>query len=196
MTPPAPNTPLSEDSRLLLADAASSIERANQPRYVIVLAMGLLAITGVVALLSWSQLAAARDQLTTEQALTDQTLRVVDELTAARADETERGTTLFAPDPFIVGRLETFAREAGLTSLTVAEADDSRTPPDLFKRRKYTATLQPQEAEAIFKWVNHALADVQGLELSVLELQPGIATVDGKPRWMGSVSFTRWERRS
>jgi len=196
MTPSAPNTPLPEDSRLLLADAASSIERANQPRYIIVLALGFFAIATVVALLSWSQHAAARDQLVTERALTDQTVRVVDELLAARTEEAERGASMFAPDPFIVGRLETFAREAGLTNLTVAESDDSRTPPESFKRRKYTATLQPQDAEALFKWINHALADVQGIELSAIELQPGLATVEGKPRWQGSVSFTRWERRS
>ena len=35
-----------------------------------------------------------------------------------------------------------------------------------------------------------------GLQLALVELEPDIATVEGKIRWKGKIEFTRWERRN
>lgn len=188
--------PLPEDARILLADSASSAERSNQPRYLVVLALGLVAVALVVTLLAWVQRASAEEELVTERAMTFQITRAVDELLAAKAEDDEFKSSRYSQDPFIVGKIETLARDAGLEGVTLAESDDSRTPPENYRRRKYSATLQPQEAEPLLTWINRALADIPGLELSSLEVQPGMKTLEGKPRFIGSVVFTRWERRN
>ena len=75
--------------------------------------------------------------------------------------------------------------------------EDRRSGPKSLRRRTFSyQNSPPQEAEHILRWVERVQQTVPGVELSVFDVEPALATVEGKPRWkVSNITFTRWERK-
>lgn len=192
-----PSIVMTEDARMSLADAAASAARRNRPRYLMLL--GIVAIVGalIYALTAFASRATASGELAGEQDLTRQVRLAVEGLLATRADEaTQVQSARFAPDPRVLATLEQIGTSSALTGVSYAEAEDLRPAPAGMQRKKYTANMTNVDGEAMLKWVTRALAEVQGLEITSIQLNPGAGTPEGQARWSGQIIFTRWERKS
>ncbi len=189
---------LSEDARQGLTDRTALSARRNQPRYLVVFAGGLLAVAVVVALFGLSSRYSALSTLDAELARTKKVEGLVAEITSIR----EREQKSFADRSLdknskIYTEIERFAREVSLKDVRVDESPDPQggAAGTKFQKRRYTANLTRQETDLILRWISRVTTELPGVQLATLDLKPDIATVEGKPRWQGSVGFSRWERK-
>jgi len=187
---------VSDEARMALADAALSAARHNRPRYLLVVGVLLIAGAAIYAGVAFAARAAAASELAGQQELTAQVRTAVNGLLTLRADDaTQVGSPRYTPDLRVLARLEQLGTESGLAGITYSDTEDMRSAPPGMQRKKYTATMNNVDGEAMVRWITRAVAEIQGLEVSLLQLNPGAATPDGKARWTGQVIFTRWERK-
>ena len=93
--------------------------------------------------------------------------------------------------------IERIGREVGLAGVSVTESKDGLTAGSAgFDKKRYAGTLAKQETEPMLRWISRTIEELPGLQLALVELEPDIATVEGKIRWKGKIEFTRWERRN
>ena len=176
--------------------AAATAER-NQPRWMLVLAAGALVVSLVWLVLAvWMRSNAAR-MVVVQKELTADVLTAIAMLNAAASEqESALGGDRLRPNPLLASEIERIAKESNVVGATVTEAQDQRAGPAGVRRERYAmSNMPPTQLEDVLNWINKATSELQGLELSSLELVPATATYDGKPRWSGTVAFTRWERR-
>jgi hypothetical protein len=203
MSEPTP-IPMSADARQELEGLAADSERANRPRGLLLFGIALIAASVIFVLyaLVARQSVAGQAQLRTEQAAQISTL--VDKIVALRENQAkELGADRYAPNPLLAKNLEDLTRQVGLNDLRVTDAEappsGGRSLPN-FSRRRYTISIPPatpQPAEGILALLERAPQEIKGLELSTLNFQPGAnATVDGRSTLIGTIEFTRWERRN
>ncbi|MBL8991646.1 MAG: hypothetical protein JNJ48_08720 [Phycisphaerae bacterium] len=187
---------VSDDAKLALADAASAAARHNRPRYLLFAGVLLIGGAAIYAAVAFAARASASGDLAGQQELTTQVRAAVNALLALRSDEaTQVNSPRYTPDLRVLARLEQLGTESGLTGITYSDTEDMRSAPPGMQRKKYTATMNNVDGEAMVRWITRAVAEIQGLEVSMLQLNPGAATPEGKARWSGQVIFTRWERK-
>jgi len=189
---------LSDETRAALADRATSAARTNQPRFLVVFAGGLLAVAVVVALFGLSSRFDANARLDAEIDMTRKVESLVKQLAAIRDKENENATSpLYARMENAYTEIERIGREVGLVGVSVTESRDGLTAGSVgFDKKRYAGTLAKQETEPMLRWISRTTDELPGLQLALVELEPDIATVEGKVRWKGKVEFTRWERRN
>ncbi|MBL8757886.1 MAG: hypothetical protein JNK35_05595 [Phycisphaerae bacterium] len=195
---PAGTPSLREDLRLALSGLAAGTERRNRPRILIIGASAVLAASLGWLGIAWWRAGDAADTTLREQSTT---LRVQTGLDAYFAEKKAQadalGENALAPDPAIQGVIERSARDAGLASITLSAGEDRRQGPKNLRRRTFSLqNSQPLDAESVLRWVERVQQTVPGVELSVFDAEPALATVEGKPRWkIVNITFTRWERK-
>jgi type II secretory pathway component PulM len=183
------------ESRLELTLAAAEAERANRPRWIIVLGVVLLAVAIIYTLTQASARATMFGKIEGERSAT----RKVQDLRNAIDTETtnlaRRGT---APDARVGQKIEDFARFAQIT-LAGAVTDQTRTGGGVpgMQQHVYTARAMNQEPDAVLSWLNSIRTSYEssGLEITRLRLAPGAATAGGTAGWNVDLELARWERK-
>ncbi|MGQ0627771.1 MAG: hypothetical protein ACT4PL_06670 [Phycisphaerales bacterium] len=189
---------LSEETLAALAERATATARRNQPRVLIAAALAFMGVAFIVLIYAFVDRQDTASRLEQETTLTVTTNDLVDRILAVRAKEQELlGNRTLDKSETMYTEIERLGREAGLKDLRVSEGADptAGAATDSYTRRKYSAVLSKQETEHILKWIARVTAELKGVEVSQIEFEPDTATVEGKPRWKGSVAFTRWERK-
>ncbi len=188
---------LAAEVRAARVAGAAGVAARNEPRWMLTLAAGVCAICAAwLVLAAWQRSNAAR-ALETQREMTKDLLGAVAALRGAADDEASAlGGDALKPNPLLASEIERLAKEAGVYGATVVDAVDQRQAPAGVRRMRYTmANMPPQHLEDVLKWATRTTEELPGVALATLELQPATATHDGKPRWTGTVSFSRWERR-
>lgn len=187
---------LGEDVRMELASSASSAERRNRPRGLIVLGgLALLGATGFL-LYAWSAQASAAGARDAQASQLEGIRAEVNRLLALKARQGEQDVRL-APDSGIKPQLEALAEGAGMKPVIVQETTEG-SPTGGVGRRKYTVMLEDQPASGILQWLAGA-TNISGLSVTMVDLSPDLTappeTEEGARLWRGSVVFSRYERR-
>lgn len=183
-----------EEGRLVLADAAARAERRNKPRFLLVASGGLVIIALVWLIAAfWSQQSAS-ELLLRERGQTISLQKAVHEYTTEKKRQQEILTSPdVKPDASLQANIEDLGRRAGLSAITISVGDDSFGGTKSLQRKRFSYAMnQPQETEAIFAWI-HSVQAIPGIELANIDIEPAMATVEGKARWKGTIAFTRWE---
>lgn len=182
------------EARLELAIAASEAERANRPRWIIVLGALLLAATAIYTLVQYS----ARNTMFGKIADARTATRSVQDLRAAIEAETlalsRRGT---APDPRAGQKIEELARIGGVAlSGVVTDRTQAANSQLGMQQHVYTAKAVNQDPLAIFNWLLSVQSNYEtsGLEITRLRLAPGAGTAAATPGWNVDLELARWEK--
>lgn len=187
---------LTDDARATLTAAASGAVRSNKPRWLIYL--GALAVLVAVVYTGYNltRRVAAQAELAARRAQYAEVKIEADKILAIKAADDALGGDRSAPNPRIGDDITRIATGLGLTFTNVTEGDDQRgTASKTVKRKRYDYKLSNQPAEPIFTWLKRVTAEVGGVQVNRIDINPGDGN-DGKPGWNVSVTFTRWERVS
>ncbi len=194
MIPPTTSPSASAEQRLELAVAAAEAERANRPRWIIVLGAVLLVAAAIYTITQASARSTMFGKIDGERAATKKVL----DLRAAIESETlalsRRGTS---PDPFAGQKIEGYAVQSGVT-LAGAVTDQTRAANSQIgmQQHAYTAKAMNQDPLAVFNWLNTIRANYEstGLEITRLRFSPGGATAAGTAGWNVDLELARWEK--
>lgn len=183
-----------DEAKLELSMAAAAAERANKPRWIVVLGSLVLAATVIFALVSWQSRASVVSKVRTEQDKTRKILELKNQFDGETARLNARGT---APDPRMGQHIERLAASHGIT-LTPPQVQDSTAnvmSQIRMQQHKYNAKAINQEPRAVLEWLRTVLtsSDTASLEITRLVIRPGAATPSGQPGWNIDVDFNRWE---
>lgn len=179
---------LSEDARYELAGAAAAAERRNRPTALLVAALLVLAIGAGALVSSLSARASAGRAMRLEQTREEQVVRLAAQFDSIERQRQDSGTDTFAPIPDLLSRIETAARDAGLSDRPPIPGQRSERSEDL-TRRDYTYTMRDASLDRLLRWVELSTQTVPGLQVSSIELRPEQRT------WQVTVTFSRWERQ-
>jgi hypothetical protein len=186
-----------EEARAVLADRAGRMERQNKPRYLLVAAGGLVAIAMVWLGTAWWRSMSASDALLRERSLSFQIQDRIDEYLSEQQAQTDAlGRQVTQRDPNLQFEIERLGKGCGLATMVIQVGDDLGQTKN-FRRKRYSYNnFAPQETEQLLCWINKVKQEVAGVELASVDIEPGIATVDGKARWKGTIAFSRWELKN
>ncbi len=191
---PATSSP-TDDARLELAMAAANAERANKPRWIIVLGSLLLIASTIFALASFSTLAGAKGQAEKDWKGTRAVQDMKDRLDAESAKLAARGT---ARNDRVGAQIEAAASAMGVViSGSVGDSTMAAASQLKMQQRQYTAHTLNQDPENIFRWLiaTQTSPEMAGLEISRLVFRPGGPTSNNTPGWNVDVQFSRWEMK-
>ncbi|MFN0012052.1 MAG: hypothetical protein ACKVS8_10455 [Phycisphaerales bacterium] len=197
MTEHARDRAVSAEAHAAQIGAAAFTADRNQPRWMLLLGAGALTLAVLwLGTAVWQRSSAVRE-LGVQKEITADLLAAIASLQAASDEEASAmGGDALKPNPLLASEIERLAKDAGVANATILDSDDQRAGPVGVKRRRYALTnMSPQHIEDLLKWINRVGDELPGVELASLDLLPAAATHDGKPRWSGSVTFSRWERR-
>ncbi len=197
MTDTARERAVSTEAHAAHIGAAAFAAERNQPRWMLLLGAGGLALAVLwLATALWQRSSAVR-AVGVQKEITADLLGAIASLQAASAGAaSDVDGDALRPNPLLASEIERLAKDAGVVNATILDSDDLRAGPAGVKRRKYALTnMSPQHIEDLLRWIHRVADELPGVELASLELIPAAATHDGKPRWSGSVAFSRWERR-
>ena len=197
MTIPDRTLQIGEETRAALTDRAAAASRRNQPRFLIVGAAGLLAVAGVMALFGISSRVDASSRYSAEEVLTRRVEDLVAQIAAIDAREKALiGNQVFENDEGMYTKIEAIGRDEHMGDIRISQGNDAvASSAESFVKKKYSLTnMSQQETENLLNWVARVTTELHGVQLSQIDLDPDIATLEGKPRWKGSIAFTRWER--
>lgn len=188
---------LQEEMRSALVGAAAAAERRNRPMALAV--FGAMAVAGAVAYLVWSvgSAAAAGDEHGTRQ---DEVARVEREvqLLLALAEQKRVLDERLRPDTGILASLEQMATDSGMLKPTISSTPESANPASGIYRTRFSAALNDQTAESIFRWLA-AARTIEGLAVTIIDLSPDLqllpTTEEGTARWQGRIEFARYEKK-
>jgi hypothetical protein len=176
-----------EAARTELGIAASSSERRNRPRILVILAG--LAFVGacIYSVIQFQARAEAFGKLKEQRERRDQITRLADEIDNLRKKESARG---LVPDARVAPKLEMLATGVNFKlSGPVSDSEAART--GTMVQKKYSARAANQDPAAMLNFLQASQGgDTPGLEISRLSIRPqgpeGSYTVD--------IDFTRWEK--
>lgn len=192
MDAPTPTTP-SDESRLELTMAAAASERANRPRWIIVLGVLLLIVAGIFASVSFSTLAVAQKRASDDWKAAEDVRAMKDRLDAESAKLAARAT---AQNNRVVAQIEALAGAMGVTFAgQMGESEMAAMTQLHMKQRQYNVRTQNQDVENIFRWLiaTQTSPEMAGLEITRLVFRPGGPTASNTPGWNVDVQFSRWE---
>ena len=193
MDAPTTTSP-SDDARLELAVAAAAAERANKPRWVIVLGTLLLIVAVIFALASYSTRAAALGKAADEWKATEEVRKLKDALDVESAKLDARGT---AQNPRVSAQIEALASAMGVVIAgNVGDSTMAAMSQLHLQQHQYNARTMNQDPENIFRWLiaTQTSPEMAGLEITRLVFRPGGATATNTPGWNVDVQFSRWEK--
>lgn len=191
---------LDEDARAMLTAASVGAARANRPRWLVYLGAMLVVLALVYTLVQVFRRMSAETALKSQQGQYAAIMTEVNKLKAIEAeDEAMGGSVRATPDPRMLEKIKTAAREAGL-SLSREEEGDAFGPSSAnknLKRRRYVFAMVNQPAEGVLAWMKTVTTSSQfpGVQINSLDMRPSEATADGKAGWKVEITFTRWERQ-
>lgn len=162
-----------EEARMELSMAASAAERANQPRWIVVLGVLLLVAACVFTLWTWSQRSTALAQAERERLKTKRIVDIRNQLEIESAKLAARATL---PDPRTGQYIEQLASSAGIsTPPTVADQLLGGASVGGMVQRKYTARLNSEDPLNVLNWLASTQTSplTPGLEITRLVLRPG-----------------------
>ncbi len=211
-----PAAMLSDTARMELTVAASSRQSANQPRFLVILAILLLAGSLIYALTGVAARLGASASVQSAAGEARRILTLVDEVNrSATGPQEER----YRPDPRMASRLEELAKGIGLKiSGNISSGDGAAAAPfPGIQLKNFRAQAANQDPAIIMAWLNAAQdkAEFPGLDIYTLFLRPGAsgsATTPNIPPpppglgpateeaifdggWNVDVTFQRWERK-
>jgi hypothetical protein len=193
-TPSSGSSTSASDARLELTVAAAAAERANRPRWIILLGCALLLISVIYALTQLSARATMFGKIAGERAQTRKVLDLKNSIESETLALAKRGTT---PDPRAGGKVEGYALQTGVT-LSGAVTDTTRSANSAINMQQhvYTAKAINQEPLAVLNWLNtiQSQYETTGLEMTRLRLTPGGATTSGTAGWNVDLELARWEK--
>jgi hypothetical protein len=209
-----PVSTLPDSARMELTVTATSTQSANQPKFLIVLAIILLAgamiyaITGLTARVS----ASAR-----VQSAGDKARRVLALVEEVKLNATGPQETRYNPDPRLASKLEELAAGMSLKingNISSGEGAAAAPFPGI-QLKQYKALAVNQDPAVMLSWLaaTQNKDEYPGLDIYTLFLRPG-ATAGGGPStppqpgagpatddaiydggWNLDVTFQRWERK-
>lgn len=186
---------LTEDQRMELAAAAQRDERAGRPVWAVV--VGGLALLGSVVAVAVAQYQSggAYAEYINERNQTTEIRKVIEGIRAVEAATAgPEARARFEANPRVVSQLVEKSTAAGLSGIEVNEVEPSPVANSDLVRKRYNARFTGQPADGLFRWLK-ATTEITGLELSQISIQPDGGTPEGEPRWKGTISFTRYERK-
>ncbi|CAN5741813.1 hypothetical protein BH11PLA1_BH11PLA1_20160 [soil metagenome] len=179
-----------------LAARASAAARRNRPLWLIAIGGVLLVAAVIYALYGLALGAAAAASLASQSSKTAELAALVEQINQFKTDDAA-GSDRYRVDTALASKLDTAARDVGLTmTIALNEEDKNRTVRNLGQRR-LQVDAKGQTAEAILQFLQRAAADVPGLELAYVKLDPALVKNEqDQPTWNCTMKFTRWEQRS
>lgn len=176
-----------EGARTELGIAASTNERRNKPRILIVLAALALVGACIYTLVEYQSRAEALAALKDRRERTEQISRLADEIDRLRKKESERGLD---PDARVAPKLEMLAAGVNFKlSGPISDSEAARTGSMV--QKKYSARATNQDPAAMLNFLQATQGpETPGLEIARLSIRPqgpeGSYNVD--------IDFTRWEK--
>ena len=204
--------PLPDSSRMELAMAAASSERANRPSFLVVLAAIVLAGALIYALTGLSARPSATARV---QSSANSTRQIIDLVEEVKASTTGLEGARFAPNPRLASELEQLAADVQLDLAGNVTSMDTpgATAPGLSQKR-YSVKAANQDPAVILNFLNQAQDPEKfpGLEVYTLFLRPNASSAapgfqpsrrPGSPvesarfegGWEMEVEFVRLERK-
>jgi hypothetical protein len=184
----------SDEARLELAVAAAAAERANRPRWIVVLGVLLLIGATIYTLVQVSARTAAIIKVKGAREATAQVERVKAQLDRESAKLTSRGT---APNPLMAAEIENNAHHARVI-LAGPVTDSPAAPLSSIGMRQvtYRARAINQDPLSLLNWLNivQQNSPTTGLEILETRFTPGAGTANNTPGWNIDAQFTRWEK--
>jgi hypothetical protein len=181
---------VSEDARFESAMAASSHERRNRPRSLILLGGLLLGASFLTALLGWWSRTSARAHYEERSNERFRLQRMVQEWRDLEAKQSAgTGTGAHDPYPNLLSTMENLATSAGIKTVPQPPRPSERQIPG-GKETTYVYTdVRDESLQSLIDWVRLASEEIPGMELmEIPELK-----ADGAG-WRMRVIFKRWER--
>ncbi len=186
---------LTEETRMELTGEAGNAARRNRPLWLLAIGGFLLLASLVYALYGLSLGGVAAAALARQNTRSGEIEQLIARMTAIKQSDAA-SSERFRVDPALASKLETAARDIGLTMSVSLNEDDKNSRVKNLGRRKLSIEAKGQTAPAILGFLERAVSDVQGLELAYIRLVPGtLKTEAGEPTWDASFKFTRWEQR-
>ena len=186
---------LSDETRMELAGGAGASARRNRPLWLILLGGAMLGLALVYALYGLSLGGVATAALARQSTRAGEIEQLVGKINGIKQSESA-SSERYRLDPALASKLETAARDVGLTMSISLNEDDKNNAVKNYRRRKLTIDSKGQTAPALLGFLDRASSDVQGLELAYIRLTPGaVKTEAQEPTWDATLRFTRWEQR-
>lgn len=191
MNRPAP--PASEDALATideLAARASRTQRANTPRYLVVLALAGFALAFVFLMLSIARRNDARDTLALQRGNAEQIVALAARLDQVRQASGAGAESLLEADPQLRSRISQAGSAAGLAREPAipTELPATRTPDGRGQQRKLQYRLSDPSLAAITSWLTLVERSVPGVRVFRVSLTPDAE------QWSAEVILTRLER--
>lgn len=189
-----PTARLTEDDRYELAARAEAGSRANRPTHLVTLGLVVLCVSLCAAVLGWSADARAAGDLgkrSRELALIKDRAGRLADLNAQAA--TAGAEDLNRPIPDMLSRLQSLAREAGLTVLPEVPRTETESFTDA-RRVNYRysvrdrSQLRDPSLEKMLAWVSLVVERIPGMHVRQIALTPAANA------WTMEITFARFER--
>ncbi len=186
---------LSEETRMELAGSAGTAARRNRPLWLILLGGALLGAALIYALYGLSLGGVATAALARQSARATEIEQLVARINAIKQSDSA-SSDRFRVDPALVSKLESAARDVGLSiTISLNEIDKTSRVKNL-ARRRLTIEVKEQTARAILGFVERSGESVTGIEFASVRLQPGKTKTEAdEATWDATLKFTRWEQQ-
>ena len=193
-TPASTSSSAASDARLELAVAAAASERANKPRWMIVLGVAFLFVALIYCFITFNSRAAVLSKVQTERVATAKITNLKNLLDDENEKLMQRGTD---PNPRMGQQIEQLASAMNVV-LAGPVSDSSNVAMTQLKLQQhtYSARCINQDAGDVFKWLMAAMGAEQmpGLEITRLVFRPGGPTPANTAGWNVDITFSRWEK--
>ncbi len=179
-----------EDLRFEQAARAARSERANSPRYLVLLSGFLFVLAVLFLVVQIRDRAAAEERVERERRTAQRAVELSTRLAGLKEQARTAGPDVGAMDtgPMLFTRLETIAQVAGIReAIALPRTIVGATIPGA-RQTKYEYTLRGEAVEPMLRFVQQATQQVKGLEVVRLEVTPEATG------WKVTAVFSRWER--
>lgn len=180
-----------EEARFAAAMQAASAERRNNPRYLIVIAGVVLALSLLWLFSSWSAWSSAKGALVKQQRDRETITRNVADLRALKALQgSDSGPRLAEQEGAIRSRLRDIGRAAGLKEENITPKSVKRDQRKDLGSVLLTASFEARDESMgpLLAWLDRATTEMPGLEVYKISIRPEAQ------KWLMQVTFSRWEK--
>ncbi|MEO1511527.1 MAG: hypothetical protein AAFU70_05595 [Planctomycetota bacterium] len=185
-------TILTDEARLGMFRRASEAERANRPRWMILIAGLIFAGALGYALLGWLDRRDAIDTLRSARASDSNLTLVLDDIEQLRQPMDSGDIGPFPPLSTPQTLLQRLATQAGLDTLQPPTARVSEVNERISRRLYQYGTVRHPTAEALLRWLDSVEQNITGMRVQNIDLKPNRA----RNGWELSVTFSRLENSS
>lgn len=183
---------LTDEARLRMFRKAGDAERANQPRWMILISIAVLATSAAYALLGWLEQGSTIDALKGARAADSNLNLVLDEIRTLSTPLDPGGIGPFDPLPNPQTLLERFATRAGLDAPDPPTASREQVGDRISRRKFQYGQVRHPSPDGLIRWLDSVERGIVGMRVEFFDLRPN-ALRDG---WQLSVTFSRLETSS